>query len=76
MAADDAARYMLNLASQKITCKALAVKRYTDDFGMDVREEGGFRCLPSLRSVRFRAACAGLTGASVATGTSAALLAI
>ena len=76
MDADDAARYMLTLASQKNTCKALAVKRYTDDFGMDVREEGGTRCLTSLRSVTFRAACAVLTGASVATGTSSGLIAV
>ena len=76
VAADDSARHVLNLASEKITCKTLAVKRYTDDFEMDVTEEGGTRCLTSLRSVTFRAACVVPTGASVATGTSFGLLAV
>ena len=62
--------YTLTLAWQTSTCKVLAVKRYTDDFGMDATKEDGKGCLTSLQSVTFRASCVVLTVASVAAGTS------
>ena len=62
--------YTVVHAWQTTTCNVLAVKRYTDDFGMDATKEDGKGCLTSLQSVTCRASCVVLTVASVAAGTS------
>ena len=60
--------YTVVHAWQTTTCNVLAVKRYTDDFGMDSPKENGKGCLKS--SVTWRASCVVLTVPSVAAGTS------